>query len=90
MLTFKVASFHIRYNYTLGRPFLLKFMAVIHTGYAMMKMPGPMGVITLMDDQRDALACENASLSHVSRFGEKATQQQSTKMAKTQGDNTPL
>jgi hypothetical protein len=51
MLTFKVASFHIRYNYTLGRPFLLKFMAVIHTGYAMMKMPGPMGVITLMDDQ---------------------------------------
>jgi hypothetical protein len=51
MLTFKVASFHIRYNYTLRRTFLLKFMAVIHTAYAMMKMPGPMGVITLMDDQ---------------------------------------
>jgi hypothetical protein len=29
MLTFKVASFDIRYNCILGRPFLLKFMAVI-------------------------------------------------------------
>jgi hypothetical protein len=27
MLTFKVASFDIRYNYILGRSFLLKFMA---------------------------------------------------------------
>jgi hypothetical protein len=31
MLTFEVASFDIGYNCILGRPFLLKFMAVIHT-----------------------------------------------------------
>jgi hypothetical protein len=31
MLTFEVACFDIRYNCILGRPFLLKFMAVIHT-----------------------------------------------------------
>jgi hypothetical protein len=31
MLTFEVASFNIGYNCILKRPFLLKFMAVIHT-----------------------------------------------------------
>jgi hypothetical protein len=31
--TFDVASFNIGYNDILGRPFLLKFMAVIHTAY---------------------------------------------------------
>jgi hypothetical protein len=71
-LMFEVASFNIRYNSILRRPFLLKFMAVIHTTYAMMKMPGPKGVITVRADQRDALACENATLTHVGRFDEKA------------------
>jgi hypothetical protein len=50
MLTFKVTSFNIGYNCILGRPFLLKFMAVIHTVYAMMKMSGPKGVITIKAD----------------------------------------
>jgi hypothetical protein len=56
MLTFEVASFDIGYNCILRRPFLLKFMAVIHTAYATVKMPGTRGVITLKSDQRDALA----------------------------------
>jgi hypothetical protein len=43
MLTFAVASFDIGYNCILGRPFLLKFMTVIHTAYATVKMPGPRG-----------------------------------------------
>jgi hypothetical protein len=43
MLTFEVARFNIGYNYILGRPFLLKFMAVIHTAYATIKMPSPRG-----------------------------------------------
>jgi hypothetical protein len=64
MLTFEVASFNIRYNCILGRPFCLKFMAVIHTAYATIKMPSPRGVITLKSDQRDALACENTILTH--------------------------
>jgi hypothetical protein len=50
MLTFEVASFDIGYNCILGRPFLLKFMAVIHTTYATVKMPDPRGVITLKSD----------------------------------------
>jgi hypothetical protein len=43
MLTFEVASFDIEYNCILGRPFLLRFMAVIHTAYATIKMPSPRG-----------------------------------------------
>jgi hypothetical protein len=39
MLMFEVASFDIGYNCILGRHFLLKFMAVIHTAYAIIKMP---------------------------------------------------
>jgi hypothetical protein len=50
MLVFEVASFDIGYNCILGRPFLLKFMAVIHTTYATVKMPDPRGVITLKSD----------------------------------------
>jgi hypothetical protein len=90
MLTFEVASFNTSYNYILGRPFVLKFMAVIHTTYATMKMFGLRGIITIMVDQRDHLACENASLSHVGHFGDKAPQEQSAKVAKTQGNSTLL
>jgi hypothetical protein len=64
MLMFEVASFNIGYNCILRRHFLLKFMAVIHTAYATMKMPSPKGMITIKADQREALACENATLTH--------------------------
>jgi hypothetical protein len=57
VLTFEVANFDIGYNCILGRSFLLKFMMVIHTSYATLKMPGSKGVITIKADQRDALAC---------------------------------
>jgi hypothetical protein len=71
MLTFEVASFDIGYNCILGRSFLLKFMAVIHTTYAIIKMLGPRGVITLKSDQHDALACENVALTHARKFCKK-------------------
>jgi hypothetical protein len=62
--TFKVANFDIGYNCILRRSFLLKFITVIHTAYATLKMPSPKGMITIKADQRDALACENATLTH--------------------------
>jgi hypothetical protein len=65
VLTFEVTSFDIGYNCILRRHFLLKFMVAIHTAYATMKMSSPKGVITINDDQRDALACENAILTWV-------------------------
>jgi hypothetical protein len=90
MLTFEVANFDIGYNCILMRPFLLKFMAVIHTTYATMKTPNPKGVITIKADQCDALACENATLTHVGRFGVKPAQEQAAKVAKAQDGSTPL
>jgi hypothetical protein len=63
VLTFEVANFSIGYYCILGRPFLLKFMAVMHTTYTKLKMPSPKGVITIKAHQRDALACENATLT---------------------------
>jgi hypothetical protein len=50
MLMFEVASFDIGYNCIIRRPFLLKFMVVIHTAYVTMKMPGLKGVITIKAD----------------------------------------
>jgi hypothetical protein len=79
MLTFEVASFDIGYNCIVGRLFLLKFMVVIHTAYATMKMPGLEGIITIKVDQLDLLACENTSLSHAGRFGNKVAQDQAAK-----------
>jgi hypothetical protein len=87
-LTFEVASFDIGYNCILGRPFLLKFMAIIHTAYATIKMPGPKGVITLRSDARTK-ACENAALTHAGKFGNKEAQDLAVKMAKIQQGNTP-
>jgi hypothetical protein len=86
MLTFKVASFDINNNCILRRPFPLISMVVIHTAYAIMKVPGLKGVITINADQLDALACENALLLHVGRFSDKAAQDQEAKM---QGGSTP-
>jgi hypothetical protein len=90
MLTFEVASFDIGYNYILGRHFLLKFMVVIHTVYTTIKMPGPKGVITLKSNQRDALACENAALTHARRLDEKEAQELAAKVAKMHGASTPV
>jgi hypothetical protein len=87
-LTFEVASFDIVYNCILGRPFLLKFMAVIHTAYATIKMPELKGVITLRSDHRDAIACENTALTHAGKFGNKEEQDLAVKMAKIQQGNT--
>jgi hypothetical protein len=66
----------------------LKFMAFIHTTYATMKMPGTNGVITIKANQCDALACENATLTHVERFGEKTAQEKAANVAMTHGGST--
>jgi hypothetical protein len=90
MLTFEVASFNIGYNCILGRPFLLKFIVVIHTAYATIKVPGPKGIIILKSDQCDALACENVALTHAERFSEKEAQELAAKVAVAHGGSTPI
>jgi hypothetical protein len=88
VLMFEVARFNIEYNCILGRRLLLKFMVIIHTAYATLKMPVPKVVITIKADQHDDLACENATLMHVGRFSKKAAQDQAAKVAKMHGGST--
>ena len=45
------------YNGILGRPALSKFMAASHYAYNTLKMPGPMTIITVPSDKKDALIC---------------------------------
>jgi hypothetical protein len=90
MLAFEVASFNIDSNSIQVRPFLLKVMAVIHTAYATMKIPGPKGVITIKTNQQDTLSCENPTLKHTGHFSEKGAQEQAAKVVKTQCGSTPL
>jgi hypothetical protein len=88
MLIFEVASFNIGYNCIMRMPFLLKFMAAIHSVYATIKMLGPKGVIILKSDQRDALSFENTTLTHVGQFSKKEAQELAAKVAKTHGGST--
>jgi hypothetical protein len=88
MLIFEVASFNNGYNCILERPFLLKFMAVIHTAYATIKMLGPKGIIILKSNQCDALACENEALTHVRWVGGKEAQELAVKVARAHRGST--
>jgi hypothetical protein len=51
-------------------------------------MPDPRGVITLKSNQRDALACENAALTHAGRFSKEEAQKLAMEVAKTHGGGT--
>ena len=45
------------YNGIPGRPALAKFMAASHYAYNTLKMPGPMNIITVPSDKKEALIC---------------------------------
>jgi hypothetical protein len=63
---------------------------VIYTTYATIKMSGLKSIIIIKSDQRDALACENATLTHAGRFGEKEAQELAAKVAKAHGGSAPI
>ena len=56
-VTFDVADFPLPYNGILGCPALAKFMAASHYAYNVLKMPGPISVISVPGDKKDALIC---------------------------------
>ena len=56
-IVFDVAKIPLPYNGILGRPALAKFMAALHYAYNTLKMPGPMTIITIPSDKKDALVC---------------------------------
>jgi hypothetical protein len=56
-LRFEVASFDCGYNAIIGRLGLVKFMAIPHYTYMILKMPGPQGIITVRADFQGATEC---------------------------------
>src|SRR3990170_7533096 len=56
-IVFDVAMIPLPYNGILGRPALAKFMAASHYAYNTLKIPGPMGVISINSDKKDAIIC---------------------------------
>jgi hypothetical protein len=56
-LRFEVASFDYGYNAIIGRPGLVKFKAIPHYTYMILKMPRPQGIITMRTDFQGAAEC---------------------------------
>ena len=56
-IVFDVAEIPLPYNGILGRPALAKFMAASHYAYNILKMPGPVTIITIPSNKKDALIC---------------------------------
>jgi hypothetical protein len=56
-LRLEVARFDCGYNAIIGRLGLAKFMAIPHYLYMILKMPGPLGIITMHVDFQGAVKC---------------------------------
>ena len=56
-IVFDVVDLPLPYNGILGRPALVKFMPTSHYAYNTLKMPGPMGVISIPSDKKGAIIC---------------------------------
>ncbi len=72
-VTFDVADFPLPYNGILGRPALAKFMAASHYAYNVLKMPGPISVISVPCDKKDALICADKIYREAAAAAERKT-----------------
>jgi hypothetical protein len=61
-LTFEVANFRSSYHAIFGRPMLVKFMAIPHHSYLIMKMPTPNGILSVLGDTMVFYNCESATV----------------------------
>jgi hypothetical protein len=59
---FEVADFKMSYHAILGRPAIAKFMAVPHYTYLVLKMPSPMGVLSLQGDLKISHDCDTEAV----------------------------
>jgi hypothetical protein len=55
---FEVADFETSYHAILDRPAIVKFMAVPHYTYLVLKMPSPAGVLSLQGDLKISFNCD--------------------------------
>jgi hypothetical protein len=57
-IKFEVADFDTSYHAILGRPAIDKFMAVPHYTYLVLRMPSPVGVLSLQGDLKISFDCD--------------------------------
>jgi hypothetical protein len=61
-IKFEVANFETSYHTILGRPAIAKFMAVPHYTYLVLKMPSPVGVVSLQGDLKISFDCDTEAV----------------------------
>jgi hypothetical protein len=59
---FEVADFETSYHAILGRQAIAKFMAVPHYTYLVLKMPSPVGVLSLQGDLKISFDCDTEAM----------------------------
>jgi hypothetical protein len=65
-----VVGFRGTYHAVLGRPCYAKFMVVPNYTYLKLKMPGPIGVITIGSTYRDAYECDVECVEYAEALAE--------------------
>jgi hypothetical protein len=61
-IKFEIADFKTSYHSILGRPAIAKFMAVPHYTYLVLKMPSPIGVLSLQGDLKISFDCDTEAV----------------------------
>jgi hypothetical protein len=61
-IKFEVVDFETSYHAILGRPAITKFMAVPHYTYLVLKMPSPVGVLSLQGDLKISFDCDTKAV----------------------------
>jgi hypothetical protein len=61
-IKFEVANFETCYHAILGRPAIAKFMVVPHYTYLVLKMPSPVGVLSLQGDLKISYDCDTEAV----------------------------
>jgi hypothetical protein len=86
-LDFEVVDWPSQYNAILGRTAFVRFMAVPHYAYLLLKMPGPKGIITVYGNYKKSDNCD-IEFNRISQsFG---TQQELDEIAATTDHSVPL
>jgi hypothetical protein len=84
-LDFEVMDWLSQYHAILGRPMFLRFMAVPHYTYLVLKMPGPKGVITVKGSFEVSDLCNREFHKMAQNFGMIANYAEKAKSMTTEG-----
>jgi hypothetical protein len=82
-LDFEVMDWPSQYHGILGRPAFLRFMAVPHYMYLVLKMPGPKGIITVKGSFKLSDLCDKEFHKMAQNFGMMANYGESKDKAKS-------